>query len=293
MRAGRTVARRHSLIHVTETPPRRNDAIEVAELGVDALAAVNALVVRVWGSPDTRPLIETNTLRAMMLAGEQVLGVFPAGRAHEPDSLIGVSIAFIGTHPGGFHLHSHITGIDPDHQHAGLGFALKLAQRDWALARGITEVRWTFDPLVTRNAHFNLTKLGARGVAYHVNLYGAMPDTTNAGDESDRIEARWDLTEPVGHPAPDVASLCRDGAPVVLDIDPAGAPSADADAIGDAHHVVLARGPADILAIRLADPSLAREWRLAARATLGALIDRGFIATAATRDGWWVLERVE
>ncbi|NBP52503.1 MAG: GNAT family N-acetyltransferase, partial [Actinobacteria bacterium] len=88
---------------------------------------------------------------------------------------------------------------------------LKVAQREWALARGITEIRWTFDPLIARNAFFNLTRLGAVGAVYHADLYGTMTDPVNAGDATDRVEARWDLTGPVGHPEPDLATLAAAG----------------------------------------------------------------------------------
>lgn len=271
--------------------PGEPATVEIVELRPDALAAATRLVARIWGSPPDRPLVEPNTLRAMALAGEQLLGVYPAGRVHDPAALLGVSIAFVGTHPGGIHLHSHVTGIDPAHQHAGLGFRLKCAQRAWALARGITQVRWTFDPLIARNAAFNLTRLGAVGVAYHENLYGALPDATNAGDESDRVEAHWDLTAPVGRAAPDVARERAAGAPAILDLGPDGRPQ-PAPLPSPAPEAVLARVPPDIVAIRRADPDRARAWRRAARATIGAAIAAGLRATGATADGWWVLERV-
>src|SRR5205823_11838936 len=77
----------------------------------------------------------------------------------------------------------------------------KLHQRDWVLARGVTWIEWTFDPLIRRNAYFNLTRLGAVIVGYEPDLYGAMRDATNAGEESDRVVARWDLRAPAAPPA--------------------------------------------------------------------------------------------
>src|SRR3712207_7442617 len=65
-------------------------------------------------------------------------------------------------------------------------FRSKLHQRAWAIARGVHEVAWTFDPLVARNAWFNLTKLGARATEYLPNFYGPMDDGINGADESDR-----------------------------------------------------------------------------------------------------------
>jgi predicted GNAT superfamily acetyltransferase len=258
--------------------------VEVVELEPGDLVAAGALIARVWGVPDGRGFIDIHTFRAYLLAGEPLLGAFVPGRAHDPTALLGASIGFVGTHPGGMHIHSHVTGVEPTHQHRGVGAALKLAQRDWALARGITEVRWTFDPLVARNAFFNLTKLGARGVTYHVNVYGEMPDATNAGDESDRVEAVWDLTEPVGRPEPDLDALMTAGAAVILSLDGEVWPEARLVP------VLLACVPSDIVVVRHADPAAGQRWRRAARAAIGRALDLGYAATGATRDGWWVLE---
>ena len=258
--------------------------VEVVELEPRDLASAGLLIGHVWGAPPGQGFTDLQTLRAYLLAGEPLLGAYLPGRAHDPAALVGTTIAFVGTHPGGVHIHSHITGIDPAHQHRGIGYAMKLAQRDWALARGITEVRWTFDPLVSRNAFFNLTKLGARGTTFHENVYGAMPDATNAGDESDRVETAWDLTDPVGRPEPDLDALMAAGAAVILSLD--GEVWAEARLVP----VLLACVPSDIVAVRTADPAAGARWRQAARVTIGRALDLGYVATGATRDGWWVLE---
>ena len=258
-------------------------AVEVVELEPGDLHATGRLIARVWGMGDAA-YPDYQTLRALLLAGEPLLGAFVAGRTHDPDALVGASVGFVGTHPGGVHVHSHITGITPDHQHAGIGLVLKLAQRDWALARQITEVRWTFDPLVARNAYFNFTKLGARGTAFHANVYGAMADGVNADDESDRVEAVWDLTEPVGRVAPDLDALTAGGAAVILSLD--GEVWRETTLVS----TLLAYVPSDIVAVRRADPEAARHWRRAARDTIGRALDLGYVATGATRDGWYVLE---
>ncbi len=264
---------------VSPSPP-----VDVVALEPDDLASAGALVGRVWGMRDAYGGLDFQTLRAYLLAGEPLLGAYLVGRAHDPDALVGASIAFLGTHPGGVHIHSHITGVEATHQHRGVGAALKLAQRDWALARGITEVRWTFDPLVARNAFFNLTKLGARGTAYFVDVYGSMPDLTNAGDESDRVEAVWDLTAPVGRREPALDGLVAAGAQVILSLD--GEVWRQTPLVP----TLLACTPTDIAALRRDNPAAALAWRRAARDAIGRALDLGYVATGATRDGWWVLE---
>lgn len=267
-----------------DRPPTPGLAVDVVELAVGDLLAAGRLVGRVWEMPADLAYPDFQTLRAYHLAGEPLLGAFVAGRAHDPDALVGASIGFVGTHPGGLHVHSHVTGIDPAYQQAGIGYTMKLVQREWALRRGIDEIRWTFDPLIARNAYFNLTKLGARGTAYHANVYGEMADGVNAGDASDRVETVWDLAASVGRPEPDLDALTAAGAEVIL--------SLDGEVWRETRLVptLLASVPSDIARLRRADPDAARRWRLAARDTIGRALDLGFGAVGATRDGWWVLE---
>ncbi|MDQ1112066.1 putative GNAT superfamily acetyltransferase [Microbacterium testaceum] len=143
----------------------------------------------VWGEQGTMP---ANILRALEHAGNYVVGLF------DGDRMIGASAAFFGP-PAERTMHSHITGIVPGQQGRGLGRQLKEHQRAWALERGVGRITWTFDPLVARNAHFNLAVLGARATEYLVDHYGAMADAVNRGDESDRLMVSWALAEP---PAP-------------------------------------------------------------------------------------------
>ena len=159
-------------------------------------------------------------LRALEHAGGYVAGAFAGTR------MVGASAGFF-TAPPDPALHSHITGVAPGGQHRGVGFALKLHQRAWALARGVPLVVWTFDPLVARNAWFNLAKLGSRPTAYLEDFYGEMPDAINAGMPSDRLLLAWPLDDPAvaaacagqaRRPAPAVA------AEAVLEIGPDLAP---------------------------------------------------------------------
>jgi predicted GNAT superfamily acetyltransferase len=265
------------------TPDPHRGAVDVVELTADDLDAAGRLIGRVWELRDDLAYPDLQTLRAYLMAGEPLLGAFLAGRAHDTDALVGASIGFVGTHPGGMHVHSHITGIEPAYQHAGIGYAIKLVQREWALARGIDQIRWTFDPLIARNAYFNLTKLGARATAYHANVYGEMADGVNAGDASDRVETVWDLEAPVGRPEPDLDALMAAGAEVIL--------SLDGEVWRETRLVptLLACVPPDIVSVRRTDPDAARRWRIAARDTIGRALDLGYGAVGATRDGWWVL----
>jgi predicted GNAT superfamily acetyltransferase len=107
---------------------------------------------------------------------------------------VGFLFSFPALYRGEWVLWSHETAVLSDYLHQGIGTTLKLAQRDAARELGYRKIAWTYDPLVSRNAHFNLNKLGARVVEYKVNAYGADEgDLVNRGIETDRFIAVWDV----------------------------------------------------------------------------------------------------
>jgi predicted GNAT superfamily acetyltransferase len=181
-----------------------------------------------------------------------------------------------------------------DAERRGVGRALKWHQRAWSLRRGITRVRWTFDPLVRRNAVLNLQVLGARANAYQQDVYGRMQDARNAGVPTDRLVVDWDLgaarveVAAAGRTAePDLAALRRAGAQAALTVADDGSPHLAAT---DAPRR-LVQVPADIERLRHEDPDTAATWGAAIRVALGEAIDHGFRITGFTRDGWYVLGR--
>lgn len=208
---------------------------------VDAIHEAARVLDRVWGERGTMP---ANILRALEHAGNYVVGLY------DGDEMIGASAAFFGP-PAARSLHSHITGIVDGHQGRGLGRLLKLHQRDWALERGVGRITWTFDPLIPRNAHFNLAVLGARVTEYLVNQYGEMDDEVNRGDESDRLMVSWALAEPAA-PQPQ-----------------------DAEITG------VVAVPGDVETLRRNDPAAAAAWRVRVRDEL-----RGHLASGRRIGGF-------
>lgn len=242
---------------------------------LESLREAQALFARVWGSEV--PPVTAELLRAVEHAGGYVTG------AYDGDELAGASMGFLGLGPDGdLRLHSHITGVLPHALGRAVGWALKLDQRAWALARGIEVVTWTFDPLVRRNAWFNVGKLRATGIEYLVDFYGPMRDALNAGEPSDRLLAEWHVASPAvaaavaGEPPPDVTGVVvldtADGEPVVA------APAGPGE-------TALLRLPPDIERLRAEDPACARRWRLALREVLAPLLGEGWVLDGMTRDG--------
>lgn len=257
---------------------------EVTELA--ELAAVVDLYAAIWGRGDNPPL-SVELLRALSKAGNYV------GAAFDGDRLVGACVGFFHA-PSEDALHSHIAGVHPDVAGRHVGFALKLHQRAWAMLRGVSAIAWTFDPLVSRNAYFNLTKLAARPVEYLTNFYGPMLDTINGDDDTDRLLVRWSLRDPAvveacsGRTTPAlVDDEVAAGAVVGVGLGSDGGP--EPGRLDGA--TVLVAVPGDIGALRASDPVLAQRWRAAVREALTALVADGGRVTGFDRNGWYVVKR--
>jgi predicted GNAT superfamily acetyltransferase len=176
--------------------------------------------------------------------------------------------------PGHPEMHSHIAGVASTARGRDVGFALKLDQRAHALEHGAHEITWTFDPLVARNAHFNLRKLGGSAQDYLIDHYGPLSDGLNGTDETDRLLLRWDLLSETATAAcdgsgwsgpsglsPELVLGAEDERPVRHPV--VGATS------------VLVTVPPGIEDLRRRRPDIAGEWRLAVRDVLGGLLAGG------------------
>ena len=258
---------------------------ELAE--IQDLRELAELFAVVWGRPGEPP-INSDILKALAHSGNYVSG------AYVDRQLMGGLVGwFGGAPPHELHMHSHILGVISGSDARGIGFELKQHQRRWCLARKVKVIEWTTDPLVRRNAYFNLTKLGARARGYLVNVYGEMTDGINAGEESDRLLISWRLDSEstiaaaAGRAAePRIEDLRGDGAAVALSIGAAGEPVVTPSSA----RVLLCEVPDDIVALRRSEPSLARAWRMALRKTFADAIAARYEVVGATRSGWYVLE---
>jgi len=185
--------------------------------------------------------------------GGQALGAFKNG------CLIGFCLAIPGIRDGEVYLHSHMLGVLPEFRNAGAGRALKLAQRDDALARGFKLIEWTFDPLELKNAHFNIERLGAIVPRYVLNQYGSTTSPLHGGLPTDRCTAQWWIRSRrveaavTQHPLPPV--------PV------AGQVSV----------------PADIDEIKQRDPNRAREIQSQVSREFQEMLSKGWAATGFER----------
>lgn len=203
----------------------------------------------------------------------------------------GTPIGFLFSFPALYHgetvLWSHETGVLPDFLHQGIGYRLKIEQRQQAAALGYNKIAWTYDPLVSRNAFFNLEKLRANVQEYKVNVYGTdESDTINRGLETDRFVAVWPVTAVETKPEPRVCDDAvgafalmqgQDGNPVTMEIQiPESKANHQKDGALEETDYFFTEIPRDFSELAHIQPDLARKWRLAFRNQAIPLLNRGY-----------------
>ncbi|MFH1227782.1 MAG: hypothetical protein V1701_07755 [Planctomycetota bacterium] len=153
-----------------------------------------AIQKKVWKFQD-REIIPVNELITIQRSGGLVLGAFDGNR------MVGFAFGFMGKtevsrcKQFGQLIHSsRMLAVLPEYRNYAIGFRLKLAQRDFALKQGVKLITWTFDPLQSLNAFFNISKLGVTVKKYFVNLYGNSSSVLNKDVPTDRFLAEWDIT---------------------------------------------------------------------------------------------------
>lgn len=253
----------------------------VDEHEIDRFQDVDRLFTTVWGLTSAGRPIPPELLRSMSHGGARVTAAYDA-----ENTLCGAAVLIGSANDPS--VYSLIAGVLPRAVERGVGFAIKQHQRAEALERGIDRMLWTFDPLVSRNARFNLTKLGASTSEYIDNFYGQMEGAINANDESDRLVAIWKLNS-------DRAITASEGR--VLELERPTFTSSDVRAVGPDGAPVLVeaagslwcRVPHDVVALRHENPELAAEWRSCIRTVLSTAFASGYCASWVSRDGWYRL----
>ncbi|EAP99478.1 hypothetical protein JNB_04880 [Janibacter sp. HTCC2649] len=261
----------------------RTHESDTRKLDVRLLTAIaemreaDLLLRKVWGAgPGDDAPFTVDTMRALSHTGGYVAAAFL------DDEMVGVA--------GGFHaisgpLHSHVAGVIPGLQGKGIGLAMKQHQRSWAAGHGIASVSWTYDPLIRRNAYFNLARLGAQAVEYLPEFYGVINDSINAGDLTDRLYVDWPVAEGAPAELPPLESF-----EAVVDVT-GTRPVTPTTEPTEWAPLVRCAVPADIEALRRTDPDAARAWRLAVRAGLHGAMAAGYRVVGFDRSGWYLLQR--
>ncbi len=266
--------------------------VRIIESAEDS-AEASLLLDEIWSVTGTgTTVLEPSLFIALAHAKNYTAAAYDRDSGH----MLGVTVGFFAA-PVGRSMHSHVAGVRHEAVGRGIGAAMKLHQRLWCLEHGITHMTWTFDPLIARNAYFNITRLGALPTEYHPDFYGQMRDGVNAGHASDRAFVEWDLTAAApGHsdtaqtdaaqPAA-TQTEASDDAVAAVRIDTDGSPL-EFDVPREAT-VVSIEMPSDIETLRGTDPELAARWREAVRRAFLELFADGWEVTGFRRSGAYLL----
>lgn len=253
-----------------------------------------------WGQ-DLESVIPAHMLFSLAAHGGHVLAAF------DGDRMAGVLVGFLGTSEqeskrpamAGLQIVSKRMVVLPEYRNHGIGYRLKLAQRDTAITQGIRLVTWTFDPLLAPNAHLNVRKLGVMSSIYHQDYYG-----TEGGNglvtlgTSDRLVAEWWVTnrrveERIFGSRADLSLDHYLGAdttiinPTTMTADGLLIPAEEQAT--PTTSMALVEIPLDYPRMVENNPLLAQRWRLHIRAALTRLFARGYVITdflRASHEGW-------
>jgi predicted GNAT superfamily acetyltransferase len=202
--------------------------------------------------------------------------------AFDGPKLVGFAFGFLGMEHGHLIFHSHMLAVLESYRDLELGYKLKLAQRERALAMRIQEITWTFDPLQSKNAHLNFGKLGVVSDIYKIDFYGPETSSVLHRNGTDRLWVKWpiasrrfrdrlqgkdyrlEVMDAFSRLQP-LVQFNGDGKPLRTDLSAALARQRIAIQI-----------PSDIGAVEQKDPGLAREWRQATRWAFTEALQAGF-----------------
>lgn len=235
---------------------------------------------------------------SVILKISQRIGGVAAGAFDGEGRLLGFVFGMTGVEKGRLVHWSDMLAVREESRDLGLGRKLKEFQRDAVRAIGVEVIYWSYDPLVARNAHLNLNRLGAQVVEYVQDMYGDTASDLHEGLGTDRFVVAWRIAGeqtqrreaedpsgwrslPVLNRAPGERRHPQDQAPI-----PSGAAG------------VRIQIPLDIHRVTAASLAEAAEWRTATRRAFLHFFERGYRVAGFYRDeeaerGYYLLTRVD
>ena len=227
-----------------------------------------------WGD-DFRDLVAP----AMLMIATKVGGL-AAGAFEKDGSLAAFVFGLTGQRDGRPVHWSHMLAVRDDLRDQGIGRRLKLYQRDRLLEIGVERVFWTFDPLVARNAHLNLNRLGTQVNEYVQDMYGDPMGKTETVIGTDRLVVSWDIAAERRFPKPSPQSLS--GPIVTADVAQRGS-SAPSPGLPDVDEVRV-EIPQDIQSLKDQSPDAAWAWRVTTRRALVHYLARRYSVRGLAKD---------
>jgi len=222
-----------------------------------------------WGAPG----VTSEAMTAAAKYGGVLIGTLIDGK------VVGFIFAFLAQYHGRLAHWSHMMAVEAKYRDQGFGFKMKMVHRQVALERGIKSICWTFDPLQSRNARLNISRLGALAEEYVPDCYGRFPSLLEKGLPSDRWVVNWRISTARverrlrGETPPFDPTLPR-----VNDarLNAQGFPQNRAIRLDLADRRLLVETPTQTDAMRTKAMPLARRWRLEARRIFQDYLAKGY-----------------
>ena len=264
-------------------PTNAKPAVVIRDLEtVDDLRKVEAVEKEVWGlsDQDTMPL-------TMIIASKEAGSIWVG--AFDTDALVGFAFGFLGRENGETMIHSHLLAVRAPYRDLDLGYKLKQAQRERALAMGIRQMTWTFDPLQSKNAHFNFAKLGVVSEKYKADFYGLKTSSVLHRNSTDRLWVQWRLSSKRVQQRLQGKNASSDSLDALSNLIPLVGFDGDGKPVKTDMEAALGRQricieiPSEINAVEQKDPALAREWRAATRWAFTESLAAGFFVAEFCR----------
>ncbi len=242
---------------------------------IDDLRKVAPIEQEVWelSDRDVTPITLTIATKA---AGSIWLGAF------DGPQLVGFAFGLPAIESGHLTIHSHMLAVRESYRNFDLGHKLKLVQRERALALRIREMTWTFDPLQSKNAHLNFSKLGVISQKYITDFYGKGSSSVLHQNGTDRLWVRWPLASRRVHNrvhgTSNRAEVCEILSRLLPLVQFNGNRAPHRTDLGEAlsRQRIAIEIPSDILSMEKEDAGLAREWRTATRWAFTEALKAGF-----------------
>jgi predicted GNAT superfamily acetyltransferase len=272
------------------------DSIQIRPLKtLNEMRAAVELQKTYWGD-DVESVVPAHMLFSIATSGGHVLAAF------DGEQMVGVLIGFLGTNTeeterpamANLHMVSKRMVVLPEYRGLGVGYKLKLAQRDLTIKQGVRMVTWTFDPLLAVNAHLNVRKLGVVSHRYLEDYYGTSDEGgLSTLGFSDRLQVEWWVTnrrvEERLHGKRRGLSLQQylDAHTTIVNAttaDTRGTPWPAENVLTPTSALVLLEIPTNYAAIVGDDPVLARAWRLHTRDLFKRLLGMGYVITDFLRE---------
>jgi predicted GNAT superfamily acetyltransferase len=237
------------------------------------LREVERLQKEVWGCADL------DVLPATMLAASRAVGAILIG-AFDGPTMVGFVYGFPAQEDGTLGHHSHMLAVKSAYRNLGVGYKLKLAQREAVLQQAIDRITWTFDPLQSLNAYFNFAKLGVVAHTYKTNFYGEATSSFLHQVGTDRLWVTWALnSQRVGARLESCTrrtALAAAGALAVIQVGSQNSPQRNPPPKVLAEKHLIIEIPSDINDLQRRCPTVAIEWREATRWAFTEAMNRGY-----------------